>query len=188
MARHFNYIMELKKFIFVTKVFDDSLCNEIVEKSNKLNWRQHIWNTTNTAVKSVQEVDDIQVCNIDPLIESKISPMLTQAFGKYSLLLGPKMNGPVNLVSQWDPIRINKYLPTVGMRNHIDHGIDREHPVLTIIILLNDEFTGGDTFILNEEVPLKKGDCVIFPSNFMYPHEIKPVIDGTRYSLTTWAY
>lgn len=180
--------MELKNFIFVTKLFDDTICNEIIEKSNRLNWRKHVWNTANTKVKSMEEVDNIEVCNIDPLLESKISPMLTQAFGKYSLLLGPKMNGPINLVNQWDPIRINKYLPTVGMRNHIDHGIDREHPVLTIIVLLNDEFTGGNTLVLNEEVSLKKGDCVIFPSNFMYPHEIKPVIDGTRYSLTTWAY
>jgi hypothetical protein len=26
----------------------------------------------------------------------------------------------------------------------------------------------------------------MFPSNFMYPHAIKPVLSGTRYSIITW--
>ena len=30
------------------------------------------------------------------------------------------------------------------------------------------------------------GSCVVFPSNFMYPHEVKEVTKGTRYSVMTW--
>jgi predicted 2-oxoglutarate/Fe(II)-dependent dioxygenase YbiX len=179
--------MKLNDYIFVSKLFDACECDEIINKTNQYKWRQHKWNASNTKHKSVEEIDDILVCNIDPLLESKLTPKLLNVFGKYSILLGPK-SVPIQLINNWDSIRINKYTEGVGMRNHIDHGIDREHPVLTIIALLNDEFTGGNTFILNEEVLLKKGDCVIFPSNFMYPHEIKPVVNGTRYSLTTWAY
>ena len=33
---------------------------------------------------------------------------------------------------------------------------------------------------------LDKGDAIMFPSNFMYPHEIMPVTKGTRYSAITW--
>mgnify|MGYP001213588018 CR=1 FL=1 len=34
---------------------------------------------------------------------------------------------------------------------------------------------------------LKKGDVVIFPSNFMYPHRVEKVTKGTRYSFVTWS-
>jgi predicted 2-oxoglutarate/Fe(II)-dependent dioxygenase YbiX len=179
--------MNIKDYIFVSKIFNSQECDDIVNKTNQYTWRKHRWNSSSTKGKSVEEIDDILVCNIDPILESKITPNLLSVFGKYSILHSPQ-NVPIQLINQWDTIRINKYTKDVGMRYHIDHGIDREHPVLTIIVLLNDEFTGGNTLVLNEEVSLKKGDCVIFPSNFMYPHEIKPVTDGTRYSLTTWAY
>jgi predicted 2-oxoglutarate/Fe(II)-dependent dioxygenase YbiX len=33
---------------------------------------------------------------------------------------------------------------------------------------------------------LKKGSVLMFPSNFMYPHEILEVTKGTRYSIITW--
>ena len=32
----------------------------------------------------------------------------------------------------------------------------------------------------------KKGDLLVFPSSFTYPHEVLPVKSGTRYSIITW--
>ena len=32
----------------------------------------------------------------------------------------------------------------------------------------------------------QRGDLVIFPSSFTYPHEVLPVKSGTRYSIITW--
>ena len=37
-----------------------------------------------------------------------------------------------------------------------------------------------------EAYKLEKGDALMFPSNFMYPHEVMPVTKGTRYSIITW--
>lgn len=53
---------------------------------------------------------------------------------------------------------------------------------------LNDDYEGGEFAFFNREVVynLKKGDALMFPSNFMYPHEIMPVTSGTRYSIVTW--
>jgi predicted 2-oxoglutarate/Fe(II)-dependent dioxygenase YbiX len=53
---------------------------------------------------------------------------------------------------------------------------------------LNDNYEGGEFAFFNCELiyKLKKGSCIMFPSNFMYPHEIKPVTSGTRYSIVTW--
>ena len=39
---------------------------------------------------------------------------------------------------------------------------------------------------MSDSIKLKKADAIMFPSNFMYPHEIMPVTQGTRYSIITW--
>jgi predicted 2-oxoglutarate/Fe(II)-dependent dioxygenase YbiX len=53
---------------------------------------------------------------------------------------------------------------------------------------LNDDYEGGHFGFFGREVTVKapKGAAVMFPSNFMYPHEIMPVTSGTRYSIITW--
>jgi Rps23 Pro-64 3,4-dihydroxylase Tpa1-like proline 4-hydroxylase len=53
---------------------------------------------------------------------------------------------------------------------------------------INDDYEGGEFAFWNREkkVFLKKGSVLMFPSNFMYPHEIMPVTKGTRYSIITW--
>ena len=54
--------------------------------------------------------------------------------------------------------------------------------------ILNDDYEGGEFAFFDRELKykLKKGSCIMFPSNFMYPHEIMPVTSGTRYSIITW--
>ncbi len=53
---------------------------------------------------------------------------------------------------------------------------------------LNDDYEGGEWGFFDREMVIKapKGSAVLFPSNFMYPHEIMPVTKGTRYSIITW--
>ena len=54
--------------------------------------------------------------------------------------------------------------------------------------ILNDDFEGGEFAFFDRELvyKLEKGDALMFPSNFMYPHEVMPVTKGTRYSIVTW--
>jgi len=55
-------------------------------------------------------------------------------------------------------------------------------------LALNDDYEGGEFGFFDRELVIKapKGGAVLFPSNFMYPHEIMPVTKGTRYSIITW--
>jgi len=59
---------------------------------------------------------------------------------------------------------------------------------LSCSLILNDEFKGGEFSFFHNEIiyNLKKGSAIIFPSNFLYPHSVLPVISGTRYSIVTW--
>ena len=62
-------------------------------------------------------------------------------------------------------------------------------PILSIIGLLNSEFTGGELILLEDrEINLQKGDIVIFPSLFLYPHRVNQVTHGTRYSFASWVW
>jgi predicted 2-oxoglutarate/Fe(II)-dependent dioxygenase YbiX len=59
---------------------------------------------------------------------------------------------------------------------------------LSCSIALNDDYEGGEFAFFGRELTYKipKGSAILFPSNFMYPHEIMPVTKGTRYSIITW--
>jgi len=59
---------------------------------------------------------------------------------------------------------------------------------LSCSIQLNEDYDGGEFALFDREMMIrtKPGSAIVFPSNFMYPHEIMPVIKGTRYSIITW--
>ena len=90
-----------------------------------------------------------------------------------------------------------KYNQGTSMKNHCDHiytlfqedGQPRGIPVLSIITALNDNYSGGEIFMCGKyKYKLKTGETLIFPSNFLYPHEIKKITKGTRHSMVSWVY
>jgi len=88
--------------------------------------------------------------------------------------------------------RINRYREGGFMQNHIDnihhsHGQKQGYPHITSLIFLNDDYEGGD-FVLcgNKHIEKIQGSAIVFPSNFMFPHEVKEVTKGKRYSIMTW--
>lgn len=76
---------------------------------------------------------------------------------------------------------------------HVDRGHDSQQRNLTCIINLNDDYEGGEFVFFNPETneeyfkeKLGKGSIIIFPSNFLFPHSVKPITKGTRYSFVCW--
>ena len=49
-----------------------------------------------------------------------------------------------------------------------------------------DDYEGGHFHISGLRYETKKGSAIIFPSNFMFPHEVNRIEKGTRYSIVTW--
>ena len=63
--------------------------------------------------------------------------------------------------------------------------------VLSVSLLLNDEFKGGEfVFFANQKnqkiIKQKPGSLLFFPSNFLYPHQIMPIYQGIRYAVVSW--
>ena len=79
---------------------------------------------------------------------------------------------------------ILRYEPGQCIGVHVD---DAEPRVLSMSIALNGEYTGGQFRFWDDlTFKLKRGCALMFPPNFMYPHQILPVLSGVRYSMITW--
>jgi len=83
-------------------------------------------------------------------------------------------------LSNPDNMEIVKWPTNSNMIPHYDTG-DR----FAFIIYLNDNFKGGETIIDNVLITPKIGRLVLF-SNGVYEHQVKKIIDGTRYTLIAW--
>lgn len=72
-------------------------------------------------------------------------------------------------------------------RRHTD-SFRRVPRSLSCSIALNDDFSGGEWSFFDGSHTLRppRGSIVLFPSNFMFPHEILEVTSGTRYAVVTW--
>lgn len=87
--------------------------------------------------------------------------------------------------------RINRYGKDGFMSRHVDnihhsHGQQYGYPQVSVLLYLNDDYEGGEFHVANKVYCPSKGSAIIFPSNFMFPHEAKKVINGTRWSIVTW--
>jgi len=69
-------------------------------------------------------------------------------------------------------------------RIHADHGPTYVATV-SAVMYLNDDYEGGELWFPRFGVDLKPkaGDIAVFPSNFIYEHASKEMIEGTKYSV-----
>ena len=87
--------------------------------------------------------------------------------------------------------RVNRYSVGGFMSEHTDnihhsHGQEYGFPQVSALLFLNDNYEGGELVVAGNEYETKMGSGIIFPSNFMFPHEVKKITDGERWSIVTW--
>lgn len=93
---------------------------------------------------------------------------------------------------QLNEINLLKYEKGNFYIKHVDQSSSLNR-TLSIIINLNEEYDGGDVVFTNpitdkpySKPDLKAGDIILFPSNFLYPHQVTPLKKGVRYSIVSW--
>ena len=102
-----------------------------------------------------------------------------------------KTDFPLFSVGRTTDFRINKYGKGGFMSRHVDnihhsHGQQYGYPQVSALLYLNDDYEGGEFYVADKKFCPSRGSAIIFPSNFMFPHEAKPVTKGTRWSIVTW--
>ena len=115
--------------------------------------------------------------NLDKYLYVSVSNVIRQYVEKF----------PKCLITHDTGYDLLKYEVNQFYAEHIDFFRDNSR-VVSCSFILNDDYEGGEFTFFDRELKykLKKGSCIMFPSNFMYPHEIMPVTSGTRYSIITW--
>jgi len=92
-----------------------------------------------------------------------------------------------SVVGDHQGFNILKYNEGNKYDTHIDDFGHHAFRRLSISLLLNDDFTGGEfEFFGTETISLKKSQALIFPSSWLYPHRILPITSGVRRSVVTW--
>ena len=93
----------------------------------------------------------------------------------------------------WQGYSAPKYMRyEVGdlMSKHHDHIYElygTGAPVLSIIGSLSSDYEGGELVLFDDtRYHLRQGDVIIFPSTFLYPHQVYPVTKGVRHSFVSW--
>lgn len=182
--------MELLDFVKKYKLPDGFLDLSISLRHEE--WEPHNWYTH---TKKVYEENDPLVNYVtDEDIEKYFFPVYYNFFREYE----KDCSIPYELVIQINGVRFNQYSTGTSMRSHSDLVYSvfsdspvhkRGIPILSIVGEVSTEsYSGGEFYLLGQDMQMEPGDVIIFPSTFMYPHEVKPVLSGTRTSFVSWAW
>jgi hypothetical protein len=170
------------------------LCKQAILELKHIHWEKHRYhNPLKVGTQTISYDDDLFV-NQNPIKSGDaINKKIWLALEKYVVkdINFPWFNG----WQGYTLARFNRYDAQTLMRIHCDHihtlfeGEKRGIPVLSIVGTLNDDYEGGEFLMFGEhKIDLPAGSIVVFPSNFLYPHEVTPIKTGVRYSYVSWTW
>jgi len=186
-----DYILHLNNWI-PKNIIDTS----IKELSKDKTWGRHTFTDSITFEQEPKNGDkELDVCSGNKLTYLKELHQLTwKALERY-IVIDKIGEETFKGWGGFSTIRFNRYNKNKIMSKHVDHihslftGDVRGIPILSIVCVLNDNYQGGEFIMFDDyEIKFKAGDLIIFPSVFLYPHLVKPVKKGTRYSFVSWAW
>ena len=93
-------------------------------------------------------------------------------------------------ISSVTGIQLLNYSSGGFYKKHVD-ACETAYRVLSFVIMLNDDYEGGSLNFfegdeLIQEVKPKAGRLIIWPSNFLYPHQASTVKSGRRFVIISW--
>jgi predicted 2-oxoglutarate/Fe(II)-dependent dioxygenase YbiX len=185
--------MNLLDFVKVKNIFTEEVCSHAIEDHLAQDWMPHEWYDPLTQKRFTKDVDPYN--NIfDDGFTDYLCNTIMDATQEYFNDLNQERS--VNFLSR---PRLNRYQQGQEMKLHPDHiqslfdGRQKGIPIMSYILLLNNDFEGGDFEYQFSDgtihtVDLKAGDLVMWPSLFLYPHRITPVTKGERISVVVWGW
>jgi predicted 2-oxoglutarate/Fe(II)-dependent dioxygenase YbiX len=181
---------DIKDYIVVAKdVLSHEVCDAILkEYADSDEWQDSY--TRGGILKDVRNVQTILMSLDQCIIKNpQIRKNLDQeVFGGTSRAITKYNNKFTQAqIEQDSGYELLRYKPGQFYLQHTDSFKDVPRTI-SCSFSLNDDYEGGEFAFFDREIAIKapKGSAVLFPSNFMYPHEILPVTKGIRYSIITW--
>lgn len=184
-----TYIFEKKKF------FSPSLCKKVIQyfdnnlfpagtvgDGGKDHYSKKIRNCETTSLLDTSNSFGKK------LILNAVNENINKICNLYSEKF-PHCN--IEKISQIDLLKYEANDHKVGYNWHVDFGASCSDRHLSISINLNNDFEGGE-FLFDlpdgiHECIQNTGDVIVFPSNFIFPHQVNPISKGVRYAIIAWA-
>jgi len=180
---------QIYDYIDVQNALEKDFCNHLISSLEQKQWSSHLWSNEQGQTVGARNDKELEVLSAGE--EQKfLQDVIIKCCEKYR-----EKHNVTSWITALTTIRFNRYRVGTNMANHVDHihsifdGKNKGIPIISVVGVLNDNYTGGE-FIFNDdhEVKLKQGDILLFPSNFLYPHRVKDVTEGTRYSFVSWGF
>ena len=171
-------------------VVSNEICAKTVTELNTLSFKEHTFYNANTGeYKPRSGSQELSMSWSNVSTKNDLNKLVDDTAFKYVKEL--KMPW-FDKYQGFSHVRFNKYAENKKMALHADHihsmfdGERKGIPILSVLGVLNDDYEGGEFVLCGEPLEKKKGSAVVFPSNFMFPHEVQKVTSGDRYSIMTW--
>ena len=187
---------KLKDLIHVERgAITPDLCDYIIKDIETREWEKHSWYNLNEEVKS-EDTKELDVQYITSDLQYSLLSIMNHVASSYVKEYSYKQSYLTqSIMTMYSPIRFNRYSNGQTMKQHHDHihslfdGENKGIPVLSFILNFNDDYEGADLYFWNDyKIPLGKGDVVIFPSLFLFPHGVTEIKKGVRYSGVAWSW
>jgi hypothetical protein len=190
MATDINVPEHIADYVKLYQFLDQEFCVNTVKSIADVNWQKHTYYDYGSNQHRSYD-DDLSINTgsnpFKTLIQHRLWAPIKQYVQELDMSWFDSWNG-------FSDIRFNRYAPGTNMKLHCDHiqslfdGSIKGIPTLTVLGLLNNDYQGGELELCGEIVNINPGEVIIFPSNFMYPHRVKTVTHGVRYSYVSWVY
>ena len=187
---------KLKDLIHIERgAISPDLCDYIIKDIETREWEKHSWYNLNEEVKS-EDTKELDVQYITSDLQYSLLSIMNHVASSYVKEYSYKQSYLTqSIMTMYSPIRFNRYSNGQNMKQHHDHihslfdGENKGIPVLSFILNFNDDYEGADLYFWNDyKIPLGKGDVVIFPSLFLFPHGVTEIKKGVRYSGVAWSW
>lgn len=181
----------ISMYIYRENAIPENLCNDMVQYQDDFEWHKHQWYSEGVGDGISYEEKELEVSYGTEELANILEEVTSRVVTNYH----DYIHEDNSIVMTQSDARLNRYKTGTMMRPHFDHiktlfdGEARGIPVLSIVGLFNDDFVGGE-FVFWGDYPIRmqKGDVIVFPSNYMYKHQVNEVLSGTRLSYVSWAW
>lgn len=181
-----DHILEIKKF------FPEAVCEKILLYFENYLEDAKVTNDDNPIQKNIRNCQTTHLLHRETTFGAKLLlQFIRKEIFKATKVYEDKFKYfSVNKINQIDLLKYDSNAFDVGYKFHVDQGTNASDRTVSVSICLNNKFEGGEfVFSVNgKEVvyPQNIGDLLLFPSNFMFPHQVNKVTKGTRYALISW--
>jgi predicted 2-oxoglutarate/Fe(II)-dependent dioxygenase YbiX len=173
--------------------FDEDFCKQTVQALESSDWTKHHYSQGDGTQHTHD--NDLSVSESSVEVQKIFNEKIWDVLHQYVVTDMKALHGWFSSWQGFSAARFNRYDPTTEMRLHCDHihtlfeGPRKGVPILSVLGALNKDYTGGEFIMWEDEViDIPVGAIAVFPSNFLFPHEVRPVKSGVRYSYVSWAW